>query len=131
MKIMLITKNSWKYCTPNMKINELCKNWNWESKLLPHNSLAISNRAECEVEIKMWRRVENIIDYHKSCNAKRLNKPWAEVFHFGSSEDSDYDQVLGQDEAYRRQSFTWVNKDIDSDDEIPSDEDSEWEEGFR
>lgn len=82
-------------------------------------------------ELRVWRKIEEIIDHHTSKYADKLNKKCAEIFHFGSTTNSDYDDILAQNELYKRQSFVWTNKDSQSDDSIDSDENSEWEERYR
>ena len=131
MKIAIITKNRWKQCKPTVKIDNLWKFWKCENQNQSIHETILNNRQEQENEINKWRRIESIIEYHTTRFADVLNKHSAEIFHFGSSEQSDYDIILNQNQVFKRQSFIWTNKDDQSDDEIPSDDDSEWEENWR
>lgn len=64
-----------------------------------------------EDEIKRWEKIHKIIAFHKTNFKNLLNFKSASKMHFIRTNKNDYYEILGKNEAFRKQSFRWPSKD--------------------
>ena len=84
----------------------------WTSKV-PISELCRACTINLEDEIKKWKKIHKIVEYHKSTFKAQLLFKYAAAMHYLHSEKNDYNEVLGKNEAFRKQSFRWSKTDGD------------------
>ena len=89
--ITLVTEPSWKICSSQTPLDNLCSNC----------------RVNLETEIKRWKTIHKILNFHNSHFKEYLNFESAWEMHYNSHKNNDYLEVLQKDNDFRKQSFRW------------------------